>query len=216
MPMESPRGLRDPSLGALAESMAEADLIVLLGKRLDFTVGFGREAAIGKTARVVAIDPDEAMLERAQRLLGDRLAARCRAAVVPALEALRRRSGVATPARDAWLTRVAQACAERGAPAVAPAPVPTAVPVPAPAAGPTSAATAAGIHPRALCEAVDRFLRTAPTPFSCATAANSGNGRKPSARRPCASSTACPAPSVAASATPSRPSSRVPRQPWCC
>ncbi|WP_423197116.1 MULTISPECIES: thiamine pyrophosphate-binding protein [unclassified Cupriavidus] len=165
VPMESPRGLRDPSLGALAESMAEADLIVLLGKRLDFTVGFGREAAIGKTARVVAIDPDEAMLERAQRLLGDRLAARCRAAVVPALEALRRRSGVATPARDAWLTRVAQACAERGAPAVAPAPVPTAVPVPAPAAGPTSAATAAGIHPRALCEAVDRFLRTAPTPI---------------------------------------------------
>ena len=40
IPMESPRGLKDPSLGALA-AVIDADLIVLAGKCLDFTLGFG-------------------------------------------------------------------------------------------------------------------------------------------------------------------------------
>src|SRR5690606_17466354 len=38
VPMESPRGLGDPSLGAFAQVLAEADLLVLLGKALDFTL----------------------------------------------------------------------------------------------------------------------------------------------------------------------------------
>ena len=74
IPMESPRGLKDPSLGALAAVIPDADLIVLAGKCLDFTLGFGGAAALGGQARVVVIDPDAAMLERAQRLLGERLA----------------------------------------------------------------------------------------------------------------------------------------------
>ena len=69
IPMESPRGLKDPSLGALAAVIPDADLIVLAGKCLDFTLGFGGAAALGGQARVVVIDPDAAMLERAQRLL---------------------------------------------------------------------------------------------------------------------------------------------------
>src|SRR5262245_20626179 len=40
--MESPRGMSDPSLGAFAEVMAQADCVLLLGKRLDFTVKFGQ------------------------------------------------------------------------------------------------------------------------------------------------------------------------------
>ena len=36
--MESPRGIADPSLGAFAEMLAEADLILMLGKKFDFTV----------------------------------------------------------------------------------------------------------------------------------------------------------------------------------
>ena len=39
--MDSPRGLRDPSLGALAEAVAEADFVVLLGKRLDHMLELG-------------------------------------------------------------------------------------------------------------------------------------------------------------------------------
>ena len=51
IPMESPRGLKDPSLGALAAVIPDADLIVLAGKCLDFTLGFGGAAALGGQAR---------------------------------------------------------------------------------------------------------------------------------------------------------------------
>ena len=36
--MESPRGIADPSLGAFAEILAQADCVLLLDKRLDFTL----------------------------------------------------------------------------------------------------------------------------------------------------------------------------------
>src|SRR5262245_4825900 len=49
--MESPRGVNDPSLGRLAEVLARADLVLLLGKQVDFTLKFGKAFAPG--ARVV-------------------------------------------------------------------------------------------------------------------------------------------------------------------
>ena len=49
--MESPRGLNDPSLGKLAEVIARADVVLLLGKRIDFTLGFGK--IFPKTCRVL-------------------------------------------------------------------------------------------------------------------------------------------------------------------
>ena len=48
--MESPRGLRDPALGSAAQRIAEADLVLLAGKRLDFTLGFGRGQALAPDA----------------------------------------------------------------------------------------------------------------------------------------------------------------------
>jgi acetolactate synthase-1/2/3 large subunit len=69
-PMNSPRGLADPTLGAMAGLLAEADLVVLIGKPLDFTTRFGRPAA---AARFMLIEPEAALLGRAQRLLGERL-----------------------------------------------------------------------------------------------------------------------------------------------
>jgi acetolactate synthase-1/2/3 large subunit len=39
--MESPRGVNDPSQGLLAEVLAAADVVVLAGKRKDFTLKFG-------------------------------------------------------------------------------------------------------------------------------------------------------------------------------
>src|SRR5262249_47213087 len=39
--MESPRGINDPALGALPDVLARSDLIVLIGKPLDFTLRFG-------------------------------------------------------------------------------------------------------------------------------------------------------------------------------
>lgn len=52
--MESPRGTNDPSLGMLAEVLAAADVVVLAGKRRDFTLKFG--AAFGTDCRVVETD----------------------------------------------------------------------------------------------------------------------------------------------------------------
>jgi acetolactate synthase-1/2/3 large subunit len=51
--MESPRGVNDPSLGHLAEVLARADLVLLLGKRVDFTLKFGKAFAAG--CRVVDV-----------------------------------------------------------------------------------------------------------------------------------------------------------------
>jgi len=45
--MESPRGVNDPSLGAFADVIAEADCVVLVGKRPDFTLKFGKAFAPG-------------------------------------------------------------------------------------------------------------------------------------------------------------------------
>lgn len=49
--MESPRGVNDPSLGRLGDVLAQADAVVLAGKRKDFTLKFGR--AFGKGCRIV-------------------------------------------------------------------------------------------------------------------------------------------------------------------
>jgi acetolactate synthase-1/2/3 large subunit len=53
--MESPRGVNDPCLGLLAEVLAAADVVVLAGKRRDFTLKFG--AAFGKDCRVIETEP---------------------------------------------------------------------------------------------------------------------------------------------------------------
>jgi acetolactate synthase I/II/III large subunit len=45
--MESPRGVNDPSLGRLADVLKQADVVLLLGKRADFTLKFGKAFADG-------------------------------------------------------------------------------------------------------------------------------------------------------------------------
>ena len=79
--MESPRGLNDPSLGKLAEILAKADVVLLLGKRIDFTLRFGK--IFPKSCRVLRAygdvelpDPTasaESLVRRSAR--GDRLPA---------------------------------------------------------------------------------------------------------------------------------------------
>ena len=54
--MESPRGVNDPGLGLLAEALAVADVVVLAGKRADFTLRFG--AAFAKACRVIETEAD--------------------------------------------------------------------------------------------------------------------------------------------------------------
>ncbi len=52
--MESPRGVNDPSLGRVAQVLKQADAVLLLGKRLDFTLRFGH--AFADDCRVMAAD----------------------------------------------------------------------------------------------------------------------------------------------------------------
>jgi acetolactate synthase-1/2/3 large subunit len=68
--MESPRGLNDPAQGALAEVVARADVIVLLGKQPDFTLRFARPPAIDAACRIAVIDPEANALERAVKVIG--------------------------------------------------------------------------------------------------------------------------------------------------
>ncbi|HEV7267846.1 MAG TPA: thiamine pyrophosphate-binding protein [Falsiroseomonas sp.] len=109
--MNSPRGLADPTLGALTELLAEADLVVLLGKALDFTSRFGRPAP---QARFIALEPEGALIARAQRLLGERFlfgAVADPMASVAALTAVATR----TSGQASWAARVREAIAWRPA-----------------------------------------------------------------------------------------------------
>jgi acetolactate synthase-1/2/3 large subunit len=56
--MESPRGINDPSLGAFPEIIAQADLILLLSKALDFSLRFGAAPFIAETCRFIAVHPE--------------------------------------------------------------------------------------------------------------------------------------------------------------
>lgn len=71
--MESPRGIGDPSLGAFSEVLPKADCILLLGKKLDFTLKFGNSPSINQECIFLQIDPEEAELERVKNAVGDRL-----------------------------------------------------------------------------------------------------------------------------------------------
>jgi acetolactate synthase-1/2/3 large subunit len=97
--MESPRGVNDPCLGAFADVLREADLLVLLGKQPDFTLRFGAPPAIAIDCRFIVIDPDPAALARALRTLsaGGRLAFSALADPLAATEALLARVHPAGP-----------------------------------------------------------------------------------------------------------------------
>lgn len=140
--MESPRGLGDPSLGAFAQALAEADCIVLLGKALDFTLRFGRAPAIPAAARFVVVEPDAAVLARAAGTLGDRLAVAAMAGAAEAVAALGAEGSPVAPHRNgAWAARLAEAIAFR------------------PAAWAALAGTPDGpIHPATLCHALRPWL----------------------------------------------------------
>ncbi len=112
--MESPRGVNDPALGAVAEILQQADLVLLLGKKLDFTLRFGRAPAFAPDCRFIQIDPDETALARARHALGDpeRIVLSARADPRPAADRL---ASVALAAHgDAgWATEVQAAVAFR-------------------------------------------------------------------------------------------------------
>jgi acetolactate synthase-1/2/3 large subunit len=67
--MESPRGVSDPQLRLAALRLPEADLVLLLGKRLDFALRFGEAPAFATDCRFVQLDADPAALRPGGRVL---------------------------------------------------------------------------------------------------------------------------------------------------
>ena len=139
--MESPRGLGDPSLGAVSKVLAEADVIVSLGKSFDFTTGFGRPPAMAEGARFVVLDPEAAELERARRALGKRLAVAGPADSVAAARTLLKAN--IGDKRAEWRGRVAEAAAKR----------------------PDAPKGKTPMHPAQLCAAVQKVLDAAADPI---------------------------------------------------
>ena len=85
---ESPRGSNDPSLGAFAQALARADCVLLLGKRLDYTLKFGQVPVFAPGCAFLQVDADAAEFARSRRAVGARLEAALCADVLPALAAL--------------------------------------------------------------------------------------------------------------------------------
>jgi acetolactate synthase-1/2/3 large subunit len=113
--MESPRGVNDPSLGAFAEVLREADLIVLLGKAHDFTLRFAEPPFVDAACRFIAIDPDHAMLDRVQREKGPRLVLGVLADARSAASVLTERAKSAENRAAGWRDQVNTALAYRPA-----------------------------------------------------------------------------------------------------
>lgn len=86
--VESPRGLADATLGAFPDLVARADLIVFLGKALDFTTKWATGPAFDPNVRIIAIDPDPALVDRARKEKGAQLAVGCTADPKLAAQAL--------------------------------------------------------------------------------------------------------------------------------
>jgi len=102
--LESPRGIADATLGALQDLTRRADLIVLLGKALDFTTRWAAGSGFDPAVRLIAIDPEAALVERAGKEMDGRLVLGSIADVRSAAETLIARAATAKPRDAGWLS----------------------------------------------------------------------------------------------------------------
>jgi acetolactate synthase-1/2/3 large subunit len=100
--LESPRGIADATLGGFSDLTRRADLIVLLGKALDFTTRWATGSGYDPNVRVICIDPEAALVERAGKEMGERLVLGTIADVRNAAETLIARVGSAKSRDAAW------------------------------------------------------------------------------------------------------------------
>jgi acetolactate synthase I/II/III large subunit len=110
IPMESPRGINDPSLGDFGALLRKSDLIVLLGKAVDFTLKFGN---VGSSSAWIVIDPDESILQRAKTLLGPKLTFTAIADSTAVIQQLVSSKAWPVPDEDTWPAEIIAALAKR-------------------------------------------------------------------------------------------------------
>ena len=106
---ESPRGLSDPSIGAFAAALAQADLVVLLGRHLDYTLQYGAAPTIAPGCRFVHIDPDAAAIARSGRAVGEQLVFTAVADAAAAAERLAEHAARRSWPQRGWQDEVAAA-----------------------------------------------------------------------------------------------------------
>jgi acetolactate synthase I/II/III large subunit len=111
--MESPRGISDPSLGALAEVLSQADCVLLAGKRLDFTLRFGMSPPFAPGCTFLQVDSERAEIERSARALEKRLLFSATADAFPALCEMTRQAARYPKADPGWLQEVERAIGYR-------------------------------------------------------------------------------------------------------
>jgi len=109
--MGSPRGINDPGLGAFAEVLARADLLVLVGRKPDVGLKFLEAPFVADECRVVLVDSDVSVLEQFGSRLetGGRLVVADLADPVPAIERLVQMSDEPRADLAAWRDEVGQA-----------------------------------------------------------------------------------------------------------
>ena len=113
--MESPRGLRDPRLGAFADVLGKADVVLSLGKPFDFTTNFAKPPATAADCTIVQIDADAAILDRDKAALGDRLALSVHADPLNVARQILKAATAKTGAPGAWRQEVEAAIRYRPA-----------------------------------------------------------------------------------------------------
>jgi acetolactate synthase-1/2/3 large subunit len=101
--VEIARGMADATLGAFADVVKRADLLVLLGKALDFTIRWATSEGFDPALKVIAIDPEAALIERSAKEKGEALVLSCIADTRKAAEALIARAERSAARHDGWL-----------------------------------------------------------------------------------------------------------------
>jgi len=113
--IESPRGIADATLGALGDVVRGADLIVLLGKALDFTTRWASGRGFDPEVRLISLDPEPALVDRAARQMRERLLIGSTVDVRTAAETLIARVAHGPQRDDRWLVEARAAFDDRPA-----------------------------------------------------------------------------------------------------
>jgi len=113
--MESPRGINDPGLGSFAEVLARADLIVLIGKALDFTLRFGDPPFVSADCSFIVVDPDPGQIALIRDHKGDRLLFAALADPLSAIQSIIDRTDKPAERATEWLENARRASAFRPA-----------------------------------------------------------------------------------------------------
>jgi len=103
--MESPRGINDPGLGSFPSLLLQSDVVVLVGKKIDFTLKFGDAAIFSPSAKFVVVDAEENVLSHARKVLGDRLLAAIHADAPSLVAALVASNASASSAHADWVAQ---------------------------------------------------------------------------------------------------------------